>query len=288
MKPLPLISFLCFLLSISLSGQIRGKVIDKSTGLPIQFANIFIEGKPVGATTDLNGDFNIKTNTINESIIVSAIGYDSNKSKADTTTLVIHLIPKTYDLSEVIVKPKKYKTKQIIGAYNKNKIHSHFVCGGYPWVVTKYFEYKPDYNTTPYLKQIKILTSSSTHDSVIFNLRLLSANKDGSPGVDLLNKNLVAKSQLGVNKNTIIDLNSYNLTMPHSGLIIAVEWLILEQNKANWRNQLQYLPQFGSVTMEGESKTWNYVGGKWYRVTLVPPTEKNKYKELAAELTLTN
>jgi len=48
------------------------------------------------------------------------------------------------------------------------------------------------------------------------------------------------------------------------------------------------LPQFGSVTKEGAVKSWNYVGGKWIKTSFMPPTEKNKYKELAAELTLTN
>jgi hypothetical protein len=277
-----------FLLSINLSGQIRGTIIDKSTGHPIQYANVFLQDRPIGATTDLNGDFELKSNTSDEIIIASAIGYDSQQFKADSETIIIQLVPRTYELSGIIVKPKRNKSQLTIGTYNKNKIHDYFGCGGYPWIVTKCFEFKPEYNSIPYLKQLKILTSANSRDSVIFNLRLLSIKKDGSPGTDLLNKNLIVKAQPGVNKNTIIDLSSYNLTFPQTGLIVAVEWLIIEQNKTDWKYSLQYLPQFGTVTKEGESKTWNYVGGRWTRTTLMPPTEKNKYKELAAELTLTN
>jgi hypothetical protein len=282
------ISFFLLLLSITLSGQIRGTVTDKASGLPIQYANVFLQGKPIGATTDLDGNFDIKSVSGEYILIVSAIGYESQQFRASSETIIIQLVPRTYELSGVIVKPKKNKSRLTIGSYDKNKIHDYFVCGGYPWNVAKYFEFKPEYNSTPRLNQIKILTSATSRDSVIFNFRLLSIQEDGSPGLDLLNKNLIVKAQPGVNKNTIIDLSSYNLTFPQTGLIIAVEWLIIEQNKFDWKNRIQYLPQFGTVTKVGESKTWNYVGGEWTRITLMPPTEKNKYKELAAELTLTN
>jgi hypothetical protein len=282
------IGFLFLLISLNLSGQIGGTIIDKSTGLPIQYANVFIQGKPIGTTTDIKGNFEIKSTTSNEIIIVSAIGYDSQQIKADSEATIIQLVPRTYELSGIIVKPRKNKTQLTIGTYNKNKINDYFGCAGYPWIVTKYFEFKPEYNSIPHLKQLKIMSSAISQDSVIFNLRLLSIKGDGSPGTDLLNKNLIVTAQSGRNKNTVIDLSSFNLTFPSSGLIIAVEWLIINQNKSDSKYGLQYLPQFGSVTKDGESKTWNYVGGKWFQVTLFPPTVKNKYKELAAELTLTN
>jgi hypothetical protein len=280
-----LIGLLLILLSTNLSGQISGTIIDNSTGLPIQYANVFIQGKPIGTTTDLNGNFEIKSNTSDEIIIVSAIGYDSQQIKVDSEASIIKLVPRIYELSGIIVKPRKNKSQLTIGSYNKNKIHNYFACNGYPWIVTKYFEFKPEYNSFPYLKKLKILTSTISRDSVIFNLRLLSIKEDGSPGTDLLNKNLIVSAQSGLNKNTVIDLSSFNLTFPSSGLIIAVEWLIIGQNKNDSKFGLQYLPQFGSVTKEGESKTWNYVGGRW---ALYQRTIMNKNQELAAELTLTN
>lgn len=288
MKTLHIFSILLFLLSFKLSGQIRGTVEDKSNENPIQFANIFLKGKPIGATTDKNGYFEIPSGKKNDTLIISAIGYDTQSITGDTLTIKIKMIPKTYELPDIVVKPQKHDRQLRIGTYNNKKINQYFACGGYPWIVTKYFGYKPEYSSTPYLKLLKIMTSANSQDSVIFNLRLYSVNEDGSPGVDLLNKNIIVKTFSGRNKNTTIDLSPYRLTFPPSGLIIAVEWLIIDQNKSTWKYQLQYLPQFGSVTMEGESKTWIYVGGKWLRTTLMPPTEKNKYKELAAELTLTN
>jgi hypothetical protein len=285
MKTLHIFNILWLLLSLELSGQIKGNVTDKETGQPIQFANVFQMGKPVGATTDLNGNFEISSLSEDCSLIVSAIGYESQQIECKPGTFVIQLSPKTYSLPGIIVKPQK-KTRITIETFNKKKMHDYFGCGGYPWIVTKYFEYKPEYNTTPYLDNIRILTSAS--GNVIFNFRLISILDDGSPGQDILGKNLIVKAQSGTNKSTMIDLSTYNLSFPKTGLIIAVEWLIIEQNKYEWNGTSRYYPQFGSVTKEGESKTWNYVGGKWFRTTLMPPTVKNKYQELAAELTLTN
>jgi hypothetical protein len=283
-----LISLLLLLISISLSGQIRGRVSDKTTGQPIPYANVFLKDKPIGATTDMNGDFEIKTNIENNELIVSAIGYESQLINGRDSNYTILLIPKIYELSEVKISPKKNKSKLIIDSYNKNKIHYYFSCGGYPWIVGKYFKFQPEYKSTPFLKQIKLLTSCVSVDSGVFNLRIISFNEDGTPGVDILDKNLIIKAERGANKNTIIDLSKYNITFPAQGLMIAVEWLIIDQNKWVWKDQVQYLPQFGSVTKEGESMTWTYFGGKWDRNNLIHPNIKNTFQELAIELTLTN
>jgi len=287
MKALNTLILFLFLIPNTLTGQISGTITDKLTRQPVPYANVFLKDKPIGATTDLSGKFEIESAPVGTILVVSAIGYESRQFVSETETFDIQLIPKTYELSGIVVKPQK-KSKRVLESYNKNKIRSYYSCGGYPWIVTKFIEYKPEYSSTPHLNQIKILTSASSTKNAIFNLRLLNILEDGSPGRDLLDKNLIIKTQYGVNKNTIIDLSSYNLTLPQTGLLIAVEWLVIEQNKADWKGSIQYLPQFGSVTKEGDRKTWQYAGGRWLQTSLKPITEKNKYTELAAELTLTN
>ena len=44
--------------------SVRGFVYDKENGEPIMFCNVIIEGKSIGASTDVNGFFNI-TNVLN-------------------------------------------------------------------------------------------------------------------------------------------------------------------------------------------------------------------------------
>ena len=59
-------------------GSVRGFVYDKENGEPIMFCNVIIEGKSIGASTDVNGFFNI-TNvpTGNHTLFVTYIGYDT-------------------------------------------------------------------------------------------------------------------------------------------------------------------------------------------------------------------
>lgn len=287
MKAIITLILFLFLIPNTITGQIRGTITDKTTRQPVQYANVFLKDKPIGATTDLNGKFEIESAPGGTILIVSAIGYESQLFIPETENFNIQLIPKTYELSGIIVKPQK-KSKRILESYNKNKIRSYFSCSGYPWIVTKFIEYKPEYSSTPHLNQIKILTSASSSKNAIFNLRLLTISEDCSPGKDLLDKNLIVNAKYGVNENTIIDLSSYKLTFPKTGLLIAVEWLVIDQNKSDWKGRIQYLPQFGSVTKDSNNKTWQYAGGRWLQTTLKPLTEKNKYTELAAELTLTN
>ena len=58
------------------SGKISGKITDVSTGEPIPFANVIIEGTNYGAASDLDGEYiivNVPSGTYN--VIASYIGY---------------------------------------------------------------------------------------------------------------------------------------------------------------------------------------------------------------------
>jgi outer membrane receptor protein involved in Fe transport len=57
-----IVSLILFLFSVSLlytgtTGKIAGRVIDKSSGEPLPFANILVLGTTMGTVTDLNGDY---------------------------------------------------------------------------------------------------------------------------------------------------------------------------------------------------------------------------------------
>ena len=59
-------------------GSVRGFVYDKENGEPIMFCNVIIEGKSIGASTDVNGFFNITNVPVgNHTLFVTYIGYDT-------------------------------------------------------------------------------------------------------------------------------------------------------------------------------------------------------------------
>ena len=74
---------LTFFLSIQFigltqTGTIRGFVYDKNTGEPIIFTNVFLKGTQIGASTDVNGYYNISKIPPGDYVIsVSALGYGS-------------------------------------------------------------------------------------------------------------------------------------------------------------------------------------------------------------------
>jgi len=58
---------------------VSGKVTDVSSGDPIPYANIVFVGTSIGATTDFEGNYLLKTSMPSDSLIVSYIGYKTKK-----------------------------------------------------------------------------------------------------------------------------------------------------------------------------------------------------------------
>lgn len=82
---------------------IKGKVLDKKTHEPIIGATVKVAGKNLGATTDVDGVFNLKVSE-KDNLVVSYIGYLSQKirigSQAD---LLVYLDEDSKQLDEVVV-----------------------------------------------------------------------------------------------------------------------------------------------------------------------------------------
>ena len=81
---------LLLLLSISLittiaysqTGNIRGFVYEKSSGEPIMFCNVILKGTTIGASTDINGMYNIsKVEAGDYTLVATYIGYDPSSVK---------------------------------------------------------------------------------------------------------------------------------------------------------------------------------------------------------------
>ncbi|AFH50721.1 Outer membrane receptor protein [Ignavibacterium album JCM 16511] len=92
------------------TGTIRGKVLDLETGEPIVGANVYIENKDIGAATDINGIFEIKSLHFgNYNLIVSYISYKTVKLEnlkvdaGNVTAVNIALEKRSLELSEEVV-----------------------------------------------------------------------------------------------------------------------------------------------------------------------------------------
>lgn len=99
-----------FLFSTTLVAQetiVQGKVTDASSGDPIPFVNVVFKGTSIGATTDFDGNFLIKTSAPADSVTASYIGYKS-RTKAIRSgtqqTVNFQLIEDVVNLQEVVIR----------------------------------------------------------------------------------------------------------------------------------------------------------------------------------------
>lgn len=78
-RPLLIVFFLLFSISLRAQFTISGKVSDAETGDPIAFANVILKGTKTGITTDFEGNYLIQTNALSDSLAVSYLGYTSQR-----------------------------------------------------------------------------------------------------------------------------------------------------------------------------------------------------------------
>ena len=108
---------LCFLLpllaTVQTTAQVTGKVIDSKTREPLDYVNVFYEGKNTGEMTDENGRFVIKEDSTWKVLTISSLGYQSQtvrlKDYGRNKDLTIRLVPESKTLEAVTVSAKRQR-----------------------------------------------------------------------------------------------------------------------------------------------------------------------------------
>ena len=127
-----------------------GIVKDSITGEPLPFVSVYFDGSTIGAMTDDNGTFTLQNNQGYTKLAAASLGYDTKfidlKPSNKNDNLEVLLKPTAFEISEVVVKPKREKytrkdnpavelIKKVIAHKNDNRI-----------------EAKPEYQTEVYEK----------------------------------------------------------------------------------------------------------------------------------------
>mgnify|MGYP003640656744 CR=1 FL=1 len=286
-----LISNFCF-------GQLKSVIIDSKTKEKIPYVNIWVENENIGTTSNEKGEFELKINNT-KIILFSAIGFETRKISSDSIKNNIELKPLITELDEIIISSKKLNQELIIGKFKKYKINNYFGCGIKPWISARFFEHKDKYEETSFLKRIRILTKSDVKNSK-FNIRLYGVNENGEPENYIYNKNIIGIAKKG-KKTTEIDISELNIEFPETGFFIAIEWLIIEENKYEYKYTMEgsrkklegisYEPAIGTIPAETDENSWIFNQGKWRKVWKNNGGIKKyngKYSLMAIELTLSN
>jgi TonB-dependent SusC/RagA subfamily outer membrane receptor len=83
---------------------ITGTVTDASTGVTMAGVNILVKGTSTGAATDTNGEYELTVESLQDTLIVSFIGYGKQEVPiAGRTTLDILLEPAAVGLDQIVV-----------------------------------------------------------------------------------------------------------------------------------------------------------------------------------------
>lgn len=259
------ITFL-LLISGSLCAQMSGIVKDSLLGKPIPYVNIWVENESIGTTTELDGSFSLDIKQ--EKILVfSALGYAKKKISSKAETFL--LSPMAYELNEIlIINPKFSKTIEI---GNAHKVHVSQLSGKKPWIYAKLFTNEDKFAETPFLKKIIFYTNSNIKEAKL-KIRLFSV-KDSLPSDDLIDEDLVVHVKKGMKKN-VLDISKFKVLFPKDGVVIGLEWLIIEDNKYffNYKDNKtgerisleNYAPSL-IINYSNEEDAFTYYSGKWHK-----------------------
>ena len=276
---------------ILVNAQIKGKVVDEKNN-PIAYVNIWVESENIGTTANEQGEFTINS-TIDKKLIFTAVGFETLTSKISENG-VITLKTHIEELEEVVIGNPKGTEEIELGDFTNGNCFS-FTMG--PVIMAQKMEYNDTIAKHKFLKELTFLTTSEK-DSVKIIVHFYKPNKDGFPGSDLLDENLIVNLKKGTKKHTL-DLKSFNVKFPKKGLFIGFEWMIIEVNKN--KNQYKdsktkqkkvffdYQPYL-ICNKKSDFERYVFISGKWNNSTSgsVDSNEKIKQKDIALKLTLTN
>ncbi|MEO8517232.1 MAG: carboxypeptidase-like regulatory domain-containing protein, partial [Flavobacterium sp.] len=189
--------WMVFLVSFSITAQIKGVVRDSVSGKPISYVNIWVANENIGTTSEENGEFTINESDKNKKLIFSALGFEKKILIASKSKLV-NLKPIAYELDEVVISKSK-NTKIIEIGKTKNDIYQSFDNG--PRIDTKFFPYIAAYKRMKFIKRVSIETDSRIENATI-KIHFYSVDANGFPGKEMLDKDFIVSVVKGTKKNS--------------------------------------------------------------------------------------
>lgn len=198
-------------------------VIDSLTNLPIPFVSISFIDKNGGTYTNESGVFN---RSYERKIQLTSVGYYTKTLVLDSSIDTLYMLPKMYNLPELIVSPAKNKQTVMLGYYNQKHNHSLSQSSGHEIAV---FIANPQ-NKVLHIKEVVLRIDKSKRVLQdfgfisIFKLNIFKSSPEKKIGSLINTKDLLYTSDI-LEKKTIINLSDLNIVMPEDGIFIGIEWV---------------------------------------------------------------
>ena len=151
-----------------------GIVKDSITGEPLPFVSVYFDGSTIGAMTDDNGTFTLQNNQGYTKLAAASLGYDTKfidlKPGKKNDNLEVLLKPTAFEISEVVVKPKREKytrkdnpavelIKKVIAHKNDNRIEAkpEYQTEVYEKLSLSLDNFNPNLDKNKFLKKFKVI-----------------------------------------------------------------------------------------------------------------------------------
>ncbi|MDD4514593.1 DUF5686 and carboxypeptidase-like regulatory domain-containing protein [Massilibacteroides sp.] len=151
-----------------------GIVKDSISGEPLSYVSVIFENSTIGAMTDDAGKFTLQNNSGFTKLVVSSLGYDTKriplKQGSKNEGLVILLSSTSFQISEVVVKPKREKysrkdnpavelIKKVIERKDENRIEAkdQYQVETYEKLSISFDNFNPDFEKNAFMKKLKFI-----------------------------------------------------------------------------------------------------------------------------------
>lgn len=259
----------CFCLFHNLSFCQYKVICNRDTKKPVPYVNIWIDSQ-LGTTANEQGSFKLPNDAGNTNVRFSSVGYKDKMLNVAEIKDTVFLDPEIYELDIIDIYAHDKKSVKL----GKLKNAGREVCVIPPYdmrIIGRSFMYKDEYATTKYIKSVSIKTFAEI-DNGVLNLQFYSLNENGEPKERIFNQNIIFSVSSGDNKASKIDVLKYFIEFPVNGIFVAIENLLLDQNKYplyyktkadELKEIIIYEPRIKVSDLTGTPDTWTFDGKTW-------------------------
>ena len=261
--------FIFFLLVYNISFAQYKVVCDSNTKKPVPYVNIWIESQ-LGATANEQGAFSLPQEVKSGAVRFSSVGYKDKTINVQELRDTVFLDPEIYKLKNIDIYVENKKNIKV--GKLKNSVREVCVTPPYDMrIIGKSFMYLDSYAATKYIKSVSVKTFAEV-DNGVLNLQFYSLNEKGEPKERIFNQNIIFTVPSGDNKTTKVDVLKYYIEIPENGIFVAVENLLLDQNKFSLyyktkadelKEIIIYEPRIKIYDITDDPGTWTFDGKTW-------------------------
>jgi hypothetical protein len=202
----------------------KGVVVSSATGKPVEYVNIGVVGKGIGTVANHLGQFqlDIPHEMDNDTLLFSCIGYAPYAIRVAEYRYLdlqsVALNEHTYELNEVVVRPRSYRPKRL-GVFTRTRAAQAgfddnllgYECG-VPMRIKK----------SAILDSLHINFSSCTYDSIFYRVNIYRINKNVVLNSILNEPIYLVRSNEDIKRTVTLDLTTLNLVVD-GDILVTVE-----------------------------------------------------------------